>query len=141
MALNTSETELATAIGDFGTVAKNAFAAAKTELGAGQVAGESDERWETRKGKLKGAMAGALQQLEHAANLVSDQRRRVGLDALVSVMESTRDLVLKTNEQITGHVVPPATPSLAALADLLTKLAAIAPVAVWEGIAPDAETT
>lgn len=141
MPLNTSETALATAIGTYGAAAATAFNAADTELTTGRRNDESEERWETRKSKLKGAMASSLQQLEHAAKLVSDQRRRVGLDALVEVMESTRDIALKTNIQITAHVEAPATPSLAALADLLTKLAAIAPVAVWEGIAPDAETT
>jgi hypothetical protein len=89
-------------------------------------------------------MAAALQQLISADTMASDLRGREGYDALVTLMEKTRD----TADSVCTHIAtiagrmsvnPPngaeqsaRNQQMTALAAVLEALANIAPVAVWK---------
>jgi hypothetical protein len=128
--VNTAEQVLVEKLPDFVEVARTAFedgyAAAKSPIGT-----LSAEQWDTKKQKGKSQMLSALQQLEQAAKILSNQRKRSGFDALMRILETTRDAAVAANGKAVTQVNAASPPALSALADLLAKLAPLLPTAVW----------
>ncbi len=139
--LTQTEIELAAKIATFHAVAKSAFETAYGRIGP-QGAQESAEAANARNSKAKGEMASALDQMAHAETMLSEQRRRVAHDAVVTVIEMTRNVandvytrisLLVNDSDLTSSTDQSARErQLVQLGDVLAKLAQIASVPVWQ---------
>jgi hypothetical protein len=115
-----------------------------------RLADEAPDKDKKRYAAMQGQMASALQQLAHADVLASDMRGRAGYEAVVQLMTQTRaaagDAYGKLKDLTAADLPDPATgvfPAMSAdrqtrialLIRILEQLAAIAPIAIWQGAA------
>jgi DNA repair ATPase RecN len=121
-------TDVATAINEFRARALRSFNAALTDVDSPP--GDTAEKKATALIKAKGEMAAALQQLISADTMASDKRSREGFDAVVTLLEKTKDTADSVYTQITTiarrmSVDPPNTAEQNARTQQITALAAV----------------
>jgi len=131
-----------TVITAFRQFAANAFNKALDQARAAKLPTQSEPDYQAAITKAKSEMATALQQLIQADTMASDHRGRTGYDAVVTLMESTRDAAKAACDQVALLVETPSGETatarsirhgeLTTLGAVLTALAGISPTPVWE---------